>query len=123
MLDELNIHQNPWGKSKIKIIICRSHIYQIIDLEEIRSRFYQFIPVVSNLEVRIPKKPLTPKNIGEGLNGPQTKFWKEALFVQYDRNKNFSLPYAPIPIKSLPEGKKVLHSLIAPIIKEGKFSD
>ena len=123
VLDELNIHQTPWGKSKIKIIICRSNIYQIIDIEEIRSIFYQVIPVVSHLEVCLPKKPLAPKNIGEGLNGPQTQLWKEALFVQYYKKKTFSLSYAPIQIKSFPEGKKVLRSLIATVIKEGNFSD
>ena len=43
--------------------------------------------------------------------------------MQYDKNKNISLLSAPIPIKSLPAGKKVLRSLIAPIIKEGDCSD
>ena len=49
--------------------------------------------------------------------------WKENLFVQYDKNKHVSLISDPIPIKSLPEGTKVLHSLIAPIIKEGDCYD
>ena len=88
-----------------------------------RSIFDQVRPVVSHLEFRLPKKPPTPKNIVGDLGGPQRRFWKEALFVQYDQNKNVSLLSAPIPIKSLPEGKKVLRSLIAPSIKEGDCSD
>ena len=79
--------------------------------------------MVSHLEVRLPKKPPTPKNIGDDLCGPQRQLWKEALFVQYDKNKNFSLLSAPIPIKYLPEGTKILQSLIAPSIKEGDCYD
>ena len=73
--------------------------------------------MVSHLEVRLPKKPPTPNNIGDALGSPQRQFWKEALFVQYDKNKNVSLLSDPIPIKILPEGTKVPRSLIAPIIK------
>ena len=123
VLDELNSHQTPRGKSNIKISLCRRKIYQITDLEEIRSRLDQVRPVVSHLEVRLPKKPPTPKNIGDALGGPQRQLWKEALFVQYDKNKNVSLLSAPIPIKSLPKGKKFLRSLIAPSIKEGDCYD
>ena len=79
--------------------------------------------MVSHLEVCLTKKPPTPKNIGDDLGGPQRQFWKEALFVQYEKNKNVSLISGPIPIKSLPEGTKVLRSLIAPTIKKGKCSD
>ena len=79
--------------------------------------------MVSNLEVRLPKKAHTLNNIGDALGGPQRQFWKEALFVQFDKNKNVSLLSAPIPIKSLPEVKKILRSLIAPSIKEGDCSD
>ena len=43
--------------------------------------------------------------------------------MKYDKNKNFSLILAPIPIKYLPEGTKPPCSLIAPIIKEGDCSD
>ena len=43
--------------------------------------------------------------------------------MQYDKNKNGSLFLAPIPIKYLPKVTKVLRSLIAPSIKEGKCSD
>ena len=75
--------------------------------------------MVSHIEVRLPKKPPTPNNIGDALGGPQRQFWKEAFFVQYEKNKNVSLLLAPIRIKSLPEGTKVLGSLIAPNIKEG----
>ena len=73
--------------------------------------------MVSHLEVRLPKNPPISKNIGDALGGPQRKLWKEALFVQYDKNKNVSLLSAPIPIKSLSEGTKLLRSLIAPSIK------
>ena len=93
------------------------------DLEYICSRFDQVRPVVSHLEVRLPKKPPTPKNIGDALGGRLRQFWKEAFFVQYDKNKNVSLLSAPIPIKSLPEGTKVLRLLIAPSIKEGDCYD
>ena len=75
--------------------------------------------MISHLEVSLPKKPPIPRNIGDALDGPQRKFCKEALFVQYDKNKNVSLLTSPIPIKSLPEGTKVLRSLIATSIKGG----
>ena len=118
VIDELNRHQTPQGKSKIKISLCRRKSYQRTDLEEICSRFDQVRPVVSHLEVCLPKKPPTPNNIGDALGGPLRQFWKESLFVQYDKNKNVSLLSAPIPIKSLPEGKKFLRSLIDTSIKE-----
>ena len=79
--------------------------------------------MVSHLEVFIQKKPPTPNNIGDALSGPQRQFWKESLLVQYDKNKNVILLSAPIRIKSLPEGKKVLCSLISTSIKEGDCSD
>ena len=44
-------------------------------------------------------------------------------FFQYNKKQNISLLSAPIPMKSLPEGKKTLRSLIAPSIKEGDCSD
>ena len=68
-LDELNYHTNPHGKSKVKISLRRMNSYQIIDIEEIGSIFNQVRPLVSHLEVCIPEKSLTPKNIGEGLEG------------------------------------------------------
>ena len=80
VLDELNLHQTLRGKSKIKISLCIRKSYQITDLEEICSRFYQVRPVVSHLEVRLSKKPPTPNNIGYALGVPQRQFWKEALF-------------------------------------------
>ena len=67
----------------------------ITDLEEIRSRFDQVIPVVSHLEVRLPKKPLIPKNIGDSLGGPQRQLWKESLCVQYEKNKVLALSKLP----------------------------
>ena len=42
--------------------------------------------------------------------------------MKYDKNKNVILLLTPIPIKSLPEGKKFLFSLIDPSIKEGDCS-
>ena len=71
VLDELNCHQNPRGESKINIGLLRSKRYQRIELEDICSRFDQVIPVVSHIESRLPKKPPTPKTIGEGLGGLQ----------------------------------------------------
>ena len=58
-LDELNQHQTPSGKSKVKISIHRRNIYRRTDLEDIHYRFYQVRPVVSHLEVCLPKKPPT----------------------------------------------------------------
>ena len=107
-LDELNWHQTPRGKYKVNISLCRRKSYQITDLEEIKSIFDLVRPVVSNIEVRIPKKPTTPRNIGEGLKVPQRLLCKGALFVQYDKNKITSLLSAPTPIKYLPEGTKFL---------------
>ena len=122
-LDELNIHQTPHGKSKFNISLCRRKSYPRIDLEDICSIFDQVRPVVSYLEVSLPKKPSTPKSIDEGLKGPQRRLWKEYLFVKYDKNENVSLLSAPTPIKSLPEGTKVLHPLIATNTKECDCSD
>ena len=63
--------------------------------------------MVSHIEVSLPDKPCIPNNIGETLKGRQRQLWKEALFVQYDKSKIFSLPSDPEPIKFLPEGKKI----------------
>ena len=60
VLDELNSHQTPQGKSNVKINLFRRKSYQRKDLEEIFSTFDQVRPVVSHLEVRLPYKPLTP---------------------------------------------------------------
>ena len=123
VLDELNRHQTSRGKSNTQISLFRRKTHQRKDTKEIRSRFDQVRPVVSHLEIRLPKKPPTPQNTGEALGGTQRQFWKEALSVQYDRKKNVSLLSAPIPITPLPEGKKLLLSIIAPIIKECDCSD
>ena len=123
VLDELNCHQTQQGKSKIKISLCIKKSYQRTDREEILSKFDQVRPVVSHIEVCLPKKPPTPKNIGEYFGGTQKQLWKEALFVQYEKNKNVSLLSSPTPIKSIPEGKKILCSLIATNIKECDCSD
>ena len=73
VLDEINCHQTPRGKSNIKISLCIRKIYQRTYLEEIRSRFDQIRPVISHLEFSLPKKPPTPKNIGDALGVPQIK--------------------------------------------------
>ena len=121
-LNELNFHQTPRGKSKFKISLCRRKSYEITYIEEILSRFDQFRPVVSHLEVILPNNLPKPKSIGEGLRCPQRQLWKETLFVQYDKNTNISLLSDPIPINYLPEGKKFLCSLIDNSIKEGDCS-
>ena len=95
-LKELNRHQNPRVKSKLNISIWRSKSYHRVYLEYIRSIFDQVRPIASYLEVHIPEKPLAPKNIGEGLKGPQIQFWKEDVFLKYDKKKMSSfiqLPY------------------------------
>ena len=79
--------------------------------------------MVSYIEVLLPKKRPTPNNIGEGFKVPQRQFWKEALFVQYNKNNNASILLIPIPIKYLPGGTKFLCSLISPSIKECDCSD
>ena len=76
VLDELNCHQTPRGKSNIKISLCRRKSYQRTDLEDIRSIFDQVRPVFSHLEVHLPNKPPTPDNIGDALGGPQRQFKK-----------------------------------------------
>ena len=101
-------HQTKRGKYKVNIILCRSKRYQRKDLEDIWFIFDQFRPVVSHLEVSLSEKPLTPKYIGEDLKGPQRKFWKEDLFLQYEKSKNAILLLSPIPIKFLPDWTKVL---------------
>ena len=107
-LDELNCHKTTHGKSKVNISIRKKKSYQRTDLEEIWSRFDQDRPVVSNIEVTLPEKPLTQKNIGKSLKGHQRQWQKESLFVQYDNNENVNIILAPIPTKSLPNGTKVL---------------
>ena len=73
-LDELNRHKTPRGKSKVDISLCRRKRYQRTDLEEIFSIFDQVRPMVSHIEAHLPKKPLAPRNIGEGLKGDQRSF-------------------------------------------------
>ena len=102
VLDGINIHQTPRGKSKVNITLCRRKSYQKTDIEDLFSIFDQVRPVDSHLDVRLPKKLTTPKSISKGSKVPQRKLNKEALFVQYDKNKNVSLLSAPTPIKSVP---------------------
>ena len=75
-LDELNHYQTSKLKSKANISLCIRNSYQRTYLKYICSRFYQFRPIVSHLEVSLPKKPPTPKNIGKGPKGPHRQFWK-----------------------------------------------
>ena len=75
--DELNFHQTPHGKSKVKISLCRRKSYQRTEIEEIISRFYQFRFVVSHIQVCLPNKPPTPNNIGEVLKVPQRNYGKK----------------------------------------------
>ena len=70
-IDDLNCHKTPRGKPTVDISLCRNKCFQRTYLEEICSRFDQVGPVVSHLEVRLPEKPPTRKNIGEVLKGPQ----------------------------------------------------
>ena len=95
VIDELNRHQTPRGKSYTKISLCIRKSYQRTDLEEIRSRFDQVRPVVSHLD---PNKPPTPNNIGEGLNVPQRQILKNSYFFQYNNNRIVSLLPYPILI-------------------------
>ena len=71
----------------------------------------------------LPNKPTTPKNIGEGSKFPRRQLCKEALFVQYDKNKHVRILSDPIPIKSIFEVTKVLRSIIDTSIKGGDFYD
>ena len=80
-LEELQIYQDPHGKSKVKIILFRRNIYHWTDLEQIYSIFDQVRPVVLHLEFLLPENPLTPKNIGKYLKLSQRKIWMEDLFV------------------------------------------
>ena len=99
-LNELNRHQTPRVKSKVNISLCRRKSYQRTGLEYIRSRFDQVRYVVSHIEVHLPEKKITPKNIGEGLKVPHRQSWKDFLSVQYDKktiSALFFLPYQSNP--------------------------
>ena len=65
--DKLNYHQNLHGESKVDIILFRRKRYYRTDLEDICYVFNKVKPVVSHVKIRLPKKPLTPKNICECL--------------------------------------------------------
>ena len=121
-IDEINRYQTPRGKSKVNISICRRKSYQRIDIEDTRSIFDKVRPIVSHLEVNLPKETSIKNNISEGLKFSQRQWRKEDLFVKYDKNKNMSLLQDTTPIKPLPEGKTIC-SFIATIIKECDFYD
>ena len=55
-LDEINHHQTLRVKYKVGICLCRRKIYHRKYLEEISSRFDKVRPVVSHIEVSLPKK-------------------------------------------------------------------
>ena len=95
VLDELNHHQTQRGKSNIKISLCGRKRYQRTDLEVICSRFDQVRPVVPYLELILPNKPPTTKNIGDALGYPQRKFWKEALLLNMTRIKMLAFSQLP----------------------------
>ena len=92
-LDEVQHYQNQRWKSEVKISICRRKSYQKTDIEEIWFISDQVRPMVLYLEVRLPEKPLTKKNIVGALKCCQRQFYKYNLFVQYDKNKNVNLLY------------------------------
>ena len=97
VLDELNLHQNPRGKSKIKINLRRRKIYQIKYLKDIINPKYYLEEYFNIAQSKYP----------------QRKLWKESLFVQYEKNQDIRLLSATISIKSIPEGKKSsVYSLI-----------
>ena len=64
-----------------------SESYQRTDIEYIWSKFDQFIPVVSHIEVNLPEKHIAPNSIGEAIKVTRKQIWKEALFVKYDKCK------------------------------------
>ena len=114
-LNKLQRHQTQLGKTNLKVSIFIRKSYKRKNIEDIRSIFDQVRPVVSHLEVIQPWKPLTPNNIVEAIKDPKREYWKEALFVQYEKNKNFSLILYPIPITSPPplmEQMYSVHSMI-----------
>ena len=95
------------------ISLCRSRSYQRKYLEDVCSIFGQVRHVVSHIEVSLPEKPLTPNNIVEALKGPQRQLLKEALFVQYEKEKMsafFRLTYQVYT--SLKENNSFVHSFL-----------
>ena len=86
-------------------------IYQITDLEEVRTIFDQFRHVVSHLEFFIPKKPPTPKNIGEVLKGPQRQLYKNLYLLNKKRTEILALFRIPSQSNtSLKEKNPSFHS-------------
>ena len=82
------------GVLRLKVLILSNHTVKWHMLTQSQSTFSsqlsifdQVRPAVSNIEVVLPNKPTTTKNIDEGLKGPQRKFWKEALLIQYEKKK------------------------------------
>ena len=79
--------------------------------------------MVSHIEVILPEKPQTPNNIDEALKGHQRQIWKESLLVKYDNSKRFNLLSDIVTIKYVPDGTKVLRSIISTSIKKGNCYD
>ena len=60
----------------------REQILKVFSPDLINSELWFHI-----LKFISPKLPPKPKNIGESLKVTHRKFWKEALFTQYDKKK------------------------------------
>ena len=86
-LDKINCHKTPRVESNVNISLWKKKSYQRTYIEEICSKLDQVRPVAPNIEVCIPKKTLTPNDIGVDLKGSQRKFLKEYLFVEHKRKK------------------------------------
>ena len=86
-LDEMQNYQNQYGTSNFKISLYRRKIYQRIDIEKIRSRFYQVRPVFLHPGVSFPEKHMTPKKIGEALKGPQRNSGKNIYLYNIKRTE------------------------------------
>ena len=120
MLDKLSIHQNPCGKSKIKISLCRRKSYKRTYLGEIRSIFDQVRLVVSHHEVCLPKKPPTPHIIGEGLKVPQRNSRKKPYLFNMTRTD--ILAFFRISSQSNPSLKENNSSVNSLLLVLSKFT-
>ena len=93
--DELQSHQTWCGKYKVNIGLFRRKRYQRTDLEYIWSIFDQVRLVISHIEVCLPYKPLTPKNIDGYLKGTQRKFQKNIYLCNMKKTKMSVLFWIP----------------------------
>ena len=90
-LDELQNYQTRCVKYKFNISLCRRKSYQRTDIDEIWSIFDQVRSVVSHVEVILPRKPPTPKNIYEAPKGPRKNYVKKLYLCNTERTKISSL--------------------------------